>query len=77
MDIHEVLKKDHRAVADLFETIEATTTERAEKGRKDLFGTLQEQLLANAQIVPCIGRRSKNTAFFKIARKHFSKEEAQ
>ena len=47
MEIYEVLKKDHKAVAALFEQIEETT-ERAQKGRKDLFATLREQLLAHA-----------------------------
>jgi hemerythrin-like domain-containing protein len=48
MNIYDVLRKDHRAVADIFERIEKTT-ERAEKGRKDLFATLRAQLSAHAR----------------------------
>ena len=48
MEIYEILKKDHKAVAEMFKKIEHTT-ERAQKGRKDLFATLREQLLAHAK----------------------------
>ena len=48
MEIYEVLKKDHKAVAELFEQIEKTT-ERSHKGRKDLFATLRGALLPHAQ----------------------------
>ena len=47
MEIYDVLRKDHKAVAALFEQIEMTT-ERALKGRKDLFASLRDQLLAHA-----------------------------
>ena len=48
MEIYEVLKKDHKAVAEMFKKIEQTS-ERAQKGRKDLFATLRKQLLAHAK----------------------------
>jgi hemerythrin-like domain-containing protein len=46
-DIYELLKQDHRAVADLFKRIEASS-ERAGKSRAELFGKLSSDLLAHA-----------------------------
>ena len=46
-DFYQVLKQDHRTVADLFEKIEETS-EGAGKTRTQLFSKLRDELLAHA-----------------------------
>lgn len=48
MEIYELLRRDHKAVAEMFKKIE-NTTELESRGRKDLFSTLRAELLAHAQ----------------------------
>ena len=49
MDAFTLLKTDHKAVAGLMEKIDATT-ERALKGREDLFTQLKSELDIHAEI---------------------------
>jgi len=49
MNAFALLKADHEKVAGILETIEATT-ERAEKGRDDLFARLKAELDLHAMI---------------------------
>ena len=49
MDAFTLLKKDHKTVAGLMEKIDATT-ERALKGREELFTQLKSELDIHAQI---------------------------
>ena len=49
MDAFALLKADHEKVAGILDTIEGTT-ERAIKGREELFGKLKEELDLHARI---------------------------
>jgi hemerythrin superfamily protein len=49
MDAFELLKEDHRKVADLFEKIDETT-EKAEKTREELFARVKRELDAHAHV---------------------------
>jgi iron-sulfur cluster repair protein YtfE (RIC family) len=49
MDAFTLLKNDHKTVAGLMEKIDATT-ERALKGREELFTQLKNELDIHAQI---------------------------
>ncbi|MEO5927886.1 MAG: hemerythrin domain-containing protein [Patescibacteria group bacterium] len=48
MDIFSVLKEEHAVVKEIFKKIEETTN-RAEKGRADLFETLKREFYSHAE----------------------------
>lgn len=60
MNAFELLKKDHKKVAGIFEQLEATT-ERAVKTREELFGKLKQELDVHAHI--------EETIFYPVLRK--------
>jgi hemerythrin-like domain-containing protein len=49
MDAFALLKADHKKVAGILDTLDATT-ERAERGREELFARLKEELDLHARI---------------------------
>ncbi len=60
MNAFQLLKKDHKKVAGIFEKLEATT-ERAVKTREELFAKLKEELDVHAHI--------EETIFYPVLKK--------
>jgi hypothetical protein len=66
MNPFELLKQDHRKVADLMEKLEKTT-ERGVKTREELFGKIQEELEIHAHI--------EETIFYPVLQKEKETED--
>ena len=66
MNPFELLKKDHKKVADLMEKLEKTT-ERGVKTREELFGKIQEELEIHTHI--------EETIFYPVLQKEKDTED--